>query len=287
MGFRPGHTLAAVSKAFRKCEGRWQRDRDTIRCAQIGNSFHTLPVSILLGSMLAQVGFPEAYMRPSSLQGAFVEELLQAPVQVDRVLVEAGEEVDLIVEQPGVVEVDQINEFEAEEWLEFLGSLPRSWEPEPEGLDSQVADRSLGVWMVESHVRSVDPRGAEVRLDLGTPMQSRPQHRVGIDARRWTWRHVISRRLKKSRRHINALELQAVLLALEWRLRSRRRNRRFLHLIDSQVALNVLCKGRTSSLRLVRLTRAIAARTLAGNMLPVYAYVRSALNPSDAPSRGQ
>ena len=61
MGFRPGHTLPAVAKAFRTAEVWQARDRDAIRCAQIGSSFHTLPVAALLGTMLHQVVFPDAY----------------------------------------------------------------------------------------------------------------------------------------------------------------------------------------------------------------------------------
>ena len=88
-------------------------------------------------------------------------------------------------------------------------------------------------------------------------------------------------------RHINCLELEAVSAAVDWRLRSRSRGKRFLHLVDSQVALSILCKGRSSSLRLTPVTRRIAARLLAGFMFPVFAFVKSAWNPSEEPSRNQ
>ena len=90
--------------------------------------------------------------------------------------------------------------------------------------------------------------------------------------------------MKRRGAHINNLELQAVLLALDWRLRSGSRPKRFLHLIDSQVALATLAKGRTSSRRLLPVTRKIAARVLAGGLVPLYSFVRSALNPADEPS---
>ena len=100
------------------------------------------------------------------------------------------------------------------------------------------------------------------------------------------WRHVLARKVKRNpRHHINQLEMRAVLLALNWRLRSQQRCRRFVHLVDSQVTLNVLCKGRTSSLRLLPISRKIAARTLGGDLLPTWGYVKSSWNPADEPSR--
>ena len=145
---------------------------------------------------------------------------------------------------------------------------------------------SLSSWLVEAQVRSVDARGAEVRLDLGTPLRSRPLQRVSLDSRRWVWRHVLARKVNcNPRYHINQLEMRAVLLALNSRLRSLRRCRRFVHLVDSQVTINVLCKWRTSYLRLLPVSCNIAARTLGGDLLPTWGYVKSSWNLADEPSR--
>ena len=142
-------------------------------------------------------------------------------------------------------------------------------------------------WLSEAHVRASEPRGGHIRADLAVPMRPRAGHRVSVGSRRWTWRHVVSTKVKRKRRclHINQLELKAIRLALDWRLRAGRRKSRFVHLVDSQVALAMVCKGRTSSFRLLPEARHIAARCIAGGLHPTYGYVRSKWNPSDVPSR--
>ena len=60
---------------------------------------------------------------------------------------------------------------------------------------------------------------------------------------------------------------------------------RFLHLLDSQVAIGVVSKGRSASLPLARVADKIAALTLAGRLRPLVAYVATDDNPADAPSR--
>ena len=140
-------------------------------------------------------------------------------------------------------------------------------------------------WLVEGLIRSAESRGSEVRLDLGIALRARAALRVSVESRRWCWRHVISKKVKERGLHVNHLELQAMLLTLDWRLRSKSRSQRFLHLVDSQVSLAVLAKGRTGSRRLLPVTRKIAARVLVGGLVPLYCFVRSALNSADEPSR--
>ena len=68
----------------------------------------------------------------------------------------------------------------------------------------------------------------------------------------WKWRTVISSRWKYTD-HITALELQAHLASLRWRTRTPQCiGVRSLHNLDSQVALGILAKGRSPSLRLCR-----------------------------------
>ena len=68
----------------------------------------------------------------------------------------------------------------------------------------------------------------------------------------WKWRTVISSRWKYTD-HITASELQAHLASLRWRTRTPHCiGVRSLHILDSQVALGILAKGRSPSLRLCR-----------------------------------
>ena len=96
---------------------------------------------------------------------------------------------------------------------------------------------------------------------------------------------MLASRVKKPRHHINRLELVGVDLAVRWRLRAKSRTRRCLHLVDSQVALAILTRGRTSSARLTPAVRRIYSRLLASGLSITFAYVRSSLNPADEPSR--
>jgi hypothetical protein len=73
---------------------------------------------------------------------------------------------------------------------------------------------------------------------------------------------------------------------LKWR--SRRASSlgcKFLHLLDSQVNIGILTKGRTRSFCINFVTRRSNSLILAAFFHPVFAFVRSELNPADAPSR--
>lgn len=77
-----------------------------------------------------------------------------------------------------------------------------------------------------------------------------------------------------------------MLLSLKWRTRcTKRMFTRFVHFLDSQVALSVLVKGRSSSRILNRAVKRCSALTLAASLMPCYGYVGSKWNPSDIPSR--
>lgn len=88
--------------------------------------------------------------------------------------------------------------------------------------------------------------------------------------------------------HINVLEVQAALLAVRWVLSHPSAIcARVLLFGDSQVALGCLAKGRSSSYRLLRLLRRVAALVLASGLRPAYRWLPSAANPADGPSRLQ
>ena len=63
-------------------------------------------------------------------------------------------------------------------------------------------------------------------------------------------------------------------LTTQWRLRSRRQvGTRWLHLMDSQVALSVLVKGRRSYWKLNRVLSQANALTLAASLFLFYLWV--------------
>ena len=95
----------------------------------------------------------------------------------------------------------------------------------------------------------------------------------------WSW--------KRQGSHINELEAIAILLQLKAKSRSQKNFASvYLHLVDSQVSIAVLTKKRSSSRVLQRVIRRANALCLAAHLHPVFIYVRSELNPADAPSRG-
>ena len=285
MGYAPGHT-APATKLGGPGGLKLLRDDDTIRCAQVGNSFHTLSVAVLFGAQLEKLGYVTCYRSPQALQEEFIEELLSGANQASAWLADELEAAGIMVEPAGHVCHDSIRDDGDSDVEDFRGALGPPGLALGDGADL-ARPRGLAQWLAEGHVRATEPRGGDVRVDLALPMRPRAGHRVSIDTRRWTWRHVLSSRVRRSARkaHINQLEMRAVLLSLDWRLRAGQRKRRFVHLVDSQVSLAILCKGRTSSRKLLPEARRIAARVLAAGLTPCYAYVRSKLNPADAPSR--
>ena len=92
--------------------------------------------------------------------------------------------------------------------------------------------------------------------------------------------------VKYKPRHIIALELRALLASFRWRARrAKGLSGRIIHFCDSQVAIAVACKGRSSSPELHRLLTRLCALLLATSCHPFFTYVRSAQNPADRPSR--
>ena len=65
----------------------------------------------------------------------------------------------------------------------------------------------------------------------------------------------------------------------------RAQGKRTLVLVDSQVALGVCAKGRSSSRALNNVLSRLGALLSAANLQAVYAWVATALNPADGPSR--
>ena len=92
-------------------------------------------------------------------------------------------------------------------------------------------------------------------------------------------------RVRKGRQHINLGEISAALEA-EKLMGEREPGHFYLHMQDSQVSLAALVKGRSSSKAVNDLIRASIPFHVGSGIRPFYAFVRTAKNPADDPTRG-
>ena len=131
--------------------------------------------------------------------------------------------------------------------------------------------------------RSTEPLPRGLRL-LELPGGFRPVYEALLQQR---WRVSVSGKWHDpGAEHINVRELRAALYGLRSAIAMGcRRNERVLVFVDSLVALGALDKGRTSSFHLLRRVRQIAALVLTTGVRPVYRYIETDWNPSDAASR--
>ena len=163
-------------------------------------------------------------------------------------------------------------------------TAPAGWCETP-NFDPQTRPDSRSKMMVQELLRHADKNGCDVKLDVGIPFRTRAWPRAGIRSRLFHWRIIHGYRWKFDS-HINLLELQAVVNALQWRLRSVSRFRhRVLHLVDSQVVASIVAKGRTSSFRLRKAVDKLASLCIAGGVHLAIGYIASEENPADIPSR--
>ena len=111
--------------------------------------------------------------------------------------------------------------------------------------------------------------------------------RQSIPADWWRWRVILAFKWKQiDPEHVNILELRAFLSYIKWMLRRPQLlHHRFFHLLDSQVCLAVVSKGRSSSFALSNVLEQCNALVLAGGMVAYVGYVDTKDNPADAPSR--
>ena len=100
------------------------------------------------------------------------------------------------------------------------------------------------------------------------------------------WRTVVSYTFKFEESSIVLLEAQALLTGLRWLVSNPNFfGRRIIFFIDSQSLLGAVVKGRSSSRRLNRLCRKMAAYFLVSQIKPSYIWIPSECNPADEPSR--
>ncbi len=128
-------------------------------------------------------------------------------------------------------------------------------------------------------------KGTDVRLSQ--PLDPSQWPRRSIDPGYWKWRTALSFNWEKSSaEHINVLEMRAVLSTVRYKTREASSCRkRWFHLLDSQVCLSILAKGRTSSRRMTSVCESISAVLLAAGSCLFGCYVATHLNPADGPSR--
>jgi hypothetical protein len=139
--------------------------------------------------------------------------------------------------------------------------------------------------LVAHYLQLADHRGSDVRLDAGLPYRLSAWPRAPIDAGQWTWKVKLSYKWS-GESHINKLEAQALFDFLRSYIKNpTTHNSRMLFLLDSQAALGVLTKGRSSSKQLNSVMQRIAAVLRGCNIQPLFAWVPSDGNPADGPSR--
>ena len=133
----------------------------------------------------------------------------------------------------------------------------------------------------------VSIKGEDILLTAPTEIQVK-HHRLrsSVPARLWKWRTICGWKWRGSPEHINVLELRAALTAVKWRLeKCEQCNVKFIHLIDSQVVLHALSRGRSSSRKMRRTLLRLNSLLLATGCYGVWAYVHTSENPADRPSR--
>ena len=129
-------------------------------------------------------------------------------------------------------------------------------------------------------------RGGEIRIDLGMPYSVGELCRQSIDPGHWLWKVLLSYEWKKKDQHINVLELVAVLDLLRRLGRDGKfHSKRMVTLVDNQVAMSCITKGRSSARALQAPLRRINAVCLAGHLRLCLGWIKSKWNPADGPSR--
>eukprot|EP00971_Amphidinium_carterae_P310628 6172370-Amphidinium_carterae.1 len=129
-----------------------------------------------------------------------------------------------------------------------------------------------------------DLKGSDVRLTTSELVSGAAFPRQPAPVHWWQWQVILQFRWDQNiPEHINVLEARAAFAALRWRARSTKNHHsRYIHLLDSQVAIAVLAKHRSNSQQLQRVLRRHCAVELAASLHPAYVFVPSHLNPADA-----
>ena len=139
---------------------------------------------------------------------------------------------------------------------------------------------------LEALLRRIDHRGSDVQLWCGE-LDKASRQLAPYPAFRWEWRTVAAYGWKVPQ-HISVLEVVAFLNhIIEASQHKRFINKRFFHVVDSQVAAAVITKGRSSSRALNIQLRKVAGILLVGNLYPLVVWTLSGWNYADGPSRAR
>ena len=134
-------------------------------------------------------------------------------------------------------------------------------------------------------LRRTNHTGSDIRVITGHLTNPKAFPRQVVQSDWWTWQPVFQVRWKHAE-HINALELEAILLSVKHCVSHLRLSMaRLFHITDSYVCMSVIAKGRSSSRILTRKLRVLAAYLLAFDLQIVVGHVDSGDNPTDAASR--
>ena len=273
MGYQPGHSAKLLKKApTREAERRAAED---LQCSALGNSFHTNSVACLLDHALATMGLKSRKGAEEIVQLSLAQQITRCPPTEPPLVEDSGETSQLSRTDDSI----------------SVGGAVKAEELERKSRSSKLLadelhdEKKLSSLLVSAYVRRQEFRGSDVRLDISALYRPDSFPRGSVEPHRWVWHRSHSFPFKE-KDHINVLELRALVHTFEWRLRNQAFGScRALHLTDSQVALAVATKGRSSSKSLNRLLRKFAALQIAGGVWPLLAYVESGKNPADGPSR--
>lgn len=144
-----------------------------------------------------------------------------------------------------------------------------------------------GVGLVRKLAGLVSMKGEDLLLQASSDQQVKFQRlRASLPSRLWRWKTIAGWTWKGQPEHINVLELRAIFTTVRWWVTQRKAaSCRFVHLTDSLVCLHALSRGRSSSRKMRRTMAKLNSVLLACNLHPVWAYVHTADNPADRPSR--
>ena len=257
-----GATRYALNPTAAKADPQALEDA---RNCLIGNTFHAGVFGVILGSL-----FHQAKLLPSS---PTPQEL------VSRMGLHPGE---IYVEglDCSLTRPPTFHRLDSQR----RGLLHASFE-EARRARAAASSSDLELLSLNALLRGADYRGSDVRLDVGELTKPNQWPRRSLDPAKWVWYPVLAHPYHDEE-HINILEVRAAHLTLRWRARTGARlGSRFFHLLDSQVAIAVLAKGRSSSWKMNQVLRRVSALTIAAGFLPAYGYVMSTWNPIDGPSR--
>lgn len=136
---------------------------------------------------------------------------------------------------------------------------------------------------LESLLSYVDHKGSDVRLDINN--ESFFKEDLPYPAFCWSWKCVLAYKWQKSQ-HTNLLEFISLLNYVRKVVNSSiNHGKRMLHVLDSRVTAAVISKGRSSSVRLNRVSRRFAAYCLAADLYVLPLWTISGWMTSDAGSR--